>query len=189
MVQCECDKLDGFRYEAMMVADKQCRKLCMGEKQWTPDYQMAREMVALWRLVVRKKQGKKVSSRFLERQMAKCNEVGALDLSLEEAIENRTCAYRAEKILAKVSVASRKSWLESLCEAKAEAGDLSKEQELRNRIRIEDQRRNARIISRVNGKLRSDSVTSVVAPDSSGNLVEVTDKEAIERALCNENER
>ena len=84
---------------------------------------------------------------------------------------------------------NRKSWLESLCEAKAEAGEGDKETVFRNLIRIEQQRRNARIIGRVNEKLKSGSVTSVVAPNESGEWVEVVGKEEIERALLQENER
>ena len=77
----------------------------------------------------------------------------------------------------------------SLCEARAAEGDLSKEHELKIRIRIEEQRRTARIISRVNGKLRSGSVTLVVAPNEAGVWIEVTDKESIKKALLEENER
>ena len=53
----------------------------------------------------------------------------------------------------------RQSWLLLLCEARAAEGDTTKELELKNRIRIEEQRRTARIIKRVNGKLRAGSVT------------------------------
>ena len=56
--------------------------------------------------------------------------------------------------------------------AKAEAGNLSKEQELLNMRKREEQRRNARIITSVNGKLRSGSVTSVITPDAMGKWVE-----------------
>jgi hypothetical protein len=85
--------------------------------------------------------------------------------------------------LAKTSEVTRQSWLKSLCEARAADGNLNKEQELKNRIRIEEQRRTARIISRVNGKLRSGSVTSVVSPNKAGVWVEVTEKSAIEKTL------
>ena len=60
---------------------------------------------------------------------------------------------------------------------------MTKELELKNRIRIEEQRRTARIIKRVNGKLRAGSVTSVVAPDKNGVWREVTEKDDIEIAL------
>ena len=41
----------------------------------------------------------------------------------------------------------------------------------------------------MNGKLRSGSVTSVVAPNEAGVWIEVTEKEAMEKALLDENER
>ena len=104
-------------------------------------------------------------------------------------MERHKRAYRAENFLAKVSEVSRKSWLESLCEAKAEASEGSKEMVLRRLIRIEDLRKNGRIIGRVNGKLQSGSVTSVVAPNEEGEWVEVVGKEGIEKALLEENER
>ena len=183
------DVLDEMRRLAMMEAEKRCRKLKMGQKQWTPDFQKVREDLKLWNLVLRKKRGNKVSGRFLERQMRKCGKPDVLSLSVEEILERRKQAYRAEKILAMQSEVNRISWLESLCQAKAEAGEGNKEAVYRNLIRIEDQRRNARIIGRVNGKLRSGSVTSVVAPNAMGEWVEVVGKEEVEQALLNENER
>ena len=42
-----------------------------------------------------------------------------------------------------------------LCEACAAKGNSTKEQELKNRIRIEDQRRTSWILKRVNGKQRN----------------------------------
>jgi hypothetical protein len=121
--------------------------------------------------------------------MSKCDKQGALSATLEEALENRKSAYRYEKILAKSTETTRTSWLTSLCEARAADGNLTKEQELKNMIRTEEQRRNARIICRVNGKLQSGSVTSVVAPDDNGIWKEVTSKVDMEQALLDENKR
>jgi hypothetical protein len=161
----------------------------MGAKQWTHNYQAARDKVTLWKLIVQKLQGKPVHTRFLERLMTKCDENGAIHSTLEEALENRSAAYCLEKIMAKTTESTRQSWLLALCEARAAEGNTTKEAELQNRIRIEDQRRTARVIKRVNGKLRSGSVTSVVAPDKDGRWREVTEKEDIEMALLEENER
>ena len=135
------------------------------------------------------KRGARVSGRYLERQMKICKQADALSLSLDKVVERQKRAYQAGKFLAKVSEASRKSWLESLCEAKAEAGEESKEIVLRRLIRIEDQQKNARIVGRVNRKLQSGSVTSVVAPNKDGEWVEVEGKAGIEKALLEENER
>ena len=160
-----------------------------GAKAVDSGFQAAREEVKLWNLVLRKKRGARVSGRYFERQVKICKQADALSLSLEEVVERQKRAYRAEIFLAKVSEASRKSWLELLCEAKAEAGEGSKEIVLRRLIRIEDQWKNARIIGRVNGKLQSGSVTSVVAPNEDGEWVEVVGKEGIEKALLEGNER
>ena len=183
------DVLDHMRVMAVLEADKQCRKLRMGQKQWTPDFQKVRNEIKLWNLVTRKKRGFKVCGRFLERQMKTCDWVDAMSLTLEEVLSNRTRAYRAEKILAMQSEVNRRSWLESLCEAKEEAGEGNKDSVYKRLIRIEEQRRNARIIARVNGKLRLGSLTSVVAPNESGEWVEVAGKVEVEKALLFENER
>jgi hypothetical protein len=66
---------------------------------------------------------------------------------------------------------------------------LTVEKELEMKKRIKQQHRDARIIQRACGKLQSGGLTSVVAPDSQGNWVELTKKEDIEWALCAENIR
>jgi hypothetical protein len=75
------------------------------------------------------------------------------------------------------------SWLQSLGEAKAEFGLMSASQAVKNMLRREEQ------IRRVNDKLRSGSVTMVLAPDEDGNWTERTEKLEIETALLQENER
>ena len=183
------DQIDEMRTKGMMFADKNCRRVCMGAKQWTPDYQRLRENVALWRLVVKKLSGGSVHSRFLTRLMKSCGRMDALSVSLEEAMENRASAHRLEKAAASKSITNRKTWLQSLCDAKAEAGNVSAEKVLANFIRVEDQRRNARIIRAANGKLRSGGVTQVIAKDLTGTPRELSIREDIEKALCEENAR
>jgi hypothetical protein len=80
----EYDRLDAIRYEAMMFADKNCRKLKMGAKKWLPNYQAAREKVTLWKLIVQLNQA---------RLMKKCDKQGVMTVTLEEAIENRASAF------------------------------------------------------------------------------------------------
>jgi hypothetical protein len=99
----EYDRLDKIRYDAMMFADKHCRKLKMGAKQWTPNYQLARDKVTMWKLIVQRKQGKRVHTRYLQRLVTKCGDSEALTANLEEALDNRSSAYRQEKILAKAT--------------------------------------------------------------------------------------
>jgi hypothetical protein len=86
----EYDRLDKIWNEAMMFANKHCRKLKMGAKQWTPNYQAARDKVTLWKLIVQKIQGKSVHTRFLKRLMTKCDKNGAIHSTL---LLSNLCLY------------------------------------------------------------------------------------------------
>ena len=57
-VKNQYDVLDEMRFLAVLEADKRCRKLKMGQKQWTPDFQAVREEVKLWNLVLRRSVGR-----------------------------------------------------------------------------------------------------------------------------------
>jgi hypothetical protein len=76
----------------------------------------------------------------------------------------------------------RPKWLDAWAAAKVEASGnkLTVEKELEMKKQIEQQHRDARIILRASGKHQSGGLTSVVAPDSQGNWVELTKKEDIE---------
>ena len=185
----EYNLLDSIRLEAMMEADRRCRKLPMGAIPYTPAYSAVRTLIELWTLVIKKLSGKNVDSRFLARKAKKANIVAPLDRTLLQAKEKRAAAYRDEKRMAKSAVNDRKTWLESLAEARSASGNLSQAQEVKNLLSREEQQRAARIIRRVNGKLREGSLTSVVAPNFNGEWVEVTKKQEIEKALMEENER
>ena len=76
-----------------------------------------------------------------------------------------------------------------MAKARAEEGDLDAEVELRNLKHREQQRQEARMIRRVNGRLKGGAITSVCAPDGQGGRTEMTTKAEMERALLTENER
>ena len=184
----EYDAMDKLRTWSILDADHHCRKLRMGEVPWSPQYQKARNCTELWRLVVKKKEGfGKVSSRYLARKAKQARITNYLRIDLPYAKARLAAAYRAEKSLKKKAESDRSTWIESLCEARAAVGNTSKEQELKNRMTREKQRKDARIIQRVNGNMRSGSLTSVVAPNNEGDWVEVTKKEEMEKALLQEN--
>jgi hypothetical protein len=65
------EHLDALRQAGMRLADKKCWKLPMGMVAWSPTIQKARELVELKGLILKKKAGKRVSSRLLSRGMAK----------------------------------------------------------------------------------------------------------------------
>jgi hypothetical protein len=77
--------------------------------------------------------------------------------------------------------------LEDLAAAKAAVGNTSKAAALRQLQTHEHQRSTARRVRYIYGNLRLGGVTSVIAPDSTGTLVEMTKKEDMEKAIMEEN--
>jgi hypothetical protein len=72
ILQAETEALDALRIEGMMAADKnKCHKLATGAVPWSPIVQNHREIIELWGLILKKKEGKRVSICLLSRGMEK----------------------------------------------------------------------------------------------------------------------
>ena len=132
--------------------------------------------------------GKSQQQRVFQCKMHQANITEYSTITLEQALEERKEAYLENQKL-KSNTSGRETWLESVAGALAAEGNLTKEQYIMNMRNWERQRRNARIIRRVNGKLRAGAVTSVIAPDQQGHWREVTSKREVEDALIAENIR
>lgn len=187
-IRYEWNRIDKVRVIGMMEADKKCRQLYMGGIPWSPTLQAARHKVDAWNLMLKHLNGGKVNSKVLQRRMQIAHVVPG-QRTLEEAKDARTAAYREVKRVKKKALTQRTSWLESLAAARAAEGNLTADQEVKNLLRKEQQRRDARIIRRANDKLRSGGIHAVIAPDEHGEWVEYNLKSDIEKALASENER
>jgi hypothetical protein len=62
----EYEWLDMMKMKGTELADQACRKLYMGGVPWCPVLQGLRDALGYWQLVVKKKLGRKVSSRLIE---------------------------------------------------------------------------------------------------------------------------
>jgi hypothetical protein len=56
----------GIRAEGMLCAEKKCRKLAMGNVDFSPAVDMAKKRWWLWQQVVKKREGKRISSALLK---------------------------------------------------------------------------------------------------------------------------
>ena len=63
----EYEELDKIREESMKTAEKKCRKLKMGAVKWSPELQLARDTITYYSLSLRKKLGRKVSTKIIYR--------------------------------------------------------------------------------------------------------------------------
>lgn len=70
-LQKEYEEIDLIRYNAMAEAERKCRKLRMGNVDFSPTIQLAMRQIRAWSLLIKKKKGLKVSSRLLARTLKK----------------------------------------------------------------------------------------------------------------------
>ena len=113
------------RILGIQKADKQCRKIFMGEVPWSTTLQIARNEIQLWANVVARKKGMKVNTRFISRLEKKANISHALRCTLLISVLRRQEAYKRYYLLKKNATELRESWLMDLAalKAKASGGD------------------------------------------------------------------
>lgn len=184
------ERYDDLRRQGQQAAEKRCRKLNMGEVDWSPAYQCPKDKAEALTYLLKRNKGQNVSSSIVLRKLKQTGQEQWLQASMEEIIEQRLAAYRDLKQAKLKPRENRDKHLEKLAEAKEAAGETTKAQFLCSYKCIEYQRKEARMIKQCNHDLRSGSITSVIAPHpQTGIRTEFTGKEDIERAALSENER
>jgi hypothetical protein len=187
-LQVEMKSIDSLRHQGMLLADRKCRKLPTGAIAWSPTVQKARDLVEIWGLLLKKKAGRRISSRLLSRGMARHHLMFRVqDITLTQIVDKKKEALKEYRLLKKSSLALRQTHLEELAEARAAVGNNPKATELRQLHTREHQRALARRIHHLYGTLQG-GVTSVIAPNMHGDLVEMTAKSDMETAIMIENE-
>ena len=185
----EWEAIDNIRVQGMKQAENHCRKLRCGSVAWTPELQQAIDVITVWQLVCRKHRGVKVNSKFLHRVANKAGIPAAPYSQPDEAQAALSSAYSSYKNIKKRSDTTRQSWLEGLASALAAHGQTSAAAIYTNLVQQEQQRRDARQIRRVMGKLHSGGLLLVEAPTTDGSWVELTSPTDIATACLQENER
>ena len=183
----EYNAIDSLHTTGMHQAEKQCRKLRMGNKPYCPEYSRLGRMVIVWRLLVKLKSGGSVDSRYLRRQLkfALLSRDMIRSLTLEDLQARLQVAYRELNTFSKQSSTARSTWLEGLAMARAEQSGLTDDQELQALIHREHQRKEARIINSIikPGQVFGLSLIQISTPQG---LQEITDKAEMESHLSNE---
>lgn len=183
----EYDRLDNIRTKGMIQAEKSCRKLRMGAVDFCPEYHLLSQKVITWRLIVKRKRGGSVDSRYFTRQLKK----SALDrlqvhtLTFDQAIAQLRSAYIQLKLFSKTADQKRVSWIEELATARAVSSGLSAEQELKTMLHRERQRKEARIIKAVIRPKANLGLTMIQIPVD-GSIKEVSSQQEMEQVLCSE---
>ena len=84
-IQTKLDSIDNLLGKGMRHAEKRCRHLFTGEVPFSPEVAAAGNLVRLWSLVVRYRQGRNINTRYIRRMAKKCSLKGVLKTSLATA--------------------------------------------------------------------------------------------------------
>jgi hypothetical protein len=149
---------------------------------------MSRLKIQACLLLIARTKERKVSLRLLKRSIKKANlPLEARSLPEEDLGDRLKEEYKTYYQIKGEAVELRMTALDNLATALAEKGETDKEKVIQAIRQREQQRRTAKKIEYLQGKLRSGSTTMVTTLDSSGNLIDITNKKEIELAILESN--
>jgi hypothetical protein len=170
-------------------AEKKIRKLTMGGVPWSPELQVLRDTLELWTMLVRRKKKVKVSVKRIRRFLKKVTVRNAFTCSLQESQTILDAAFRDYKKAKKEeALQMRHKFQESLAQAIALKKGTDADTEASTLKRIETQRRQARNVKRMRGRLGNSRVTKLWYTDPDGNRVQCSTQSTMEDACFHENE-
>jgi hypothetical protein len=163
------------------------RKLTMGGIPWSPKLQPYRDTIELWKMILRKRKGMKISLKQIRRFMYKTRIRDALSNDLEQVVILLKDACKSYKAAKKLASLWRNDFLDNLAQAKAEKNGTDPKNETNALIHLEKQRRQARNIKRMRGKLGSVQVTKVYQTDEDGTKTVCETQTTMVQAFFKEN--
>jgi hypothetical protein len=166
----------------MAEAERKCRKLRMGQVGFSPIIQLAMRQIRAWSLLLKKKKGMKISSRMLQRSLKKAgidsqNRTMEIVYLEEQLIQAHRYCYAVKGNHGELC----SSALDSLAEAIVQQDGIQKASAIKALKLREAQRRTARKIKYIRGKLAMGSTTMVTIQLPNGETLDVVDKLAIEQ--------
>jgi hypothetical protein len=180
------EEVDKIRTEAILHADKKCRKLRMGNIPFSPTLLEYWKKILAWKLLIRKLEGRKVDSKLLTRKLKSAGIREFRDVTLSEAKENLETALTNYCLERRNASEYRATWIEGLAAARANIGNVSAAQELRNMLMRERQRSDARQIKQVLSNQDRRGLHSIEVLNKDGLWQELSTQTDIEQALLEE---
>jgi len=181
-------QIDRVREEGMKAAEKRCRKLHMGEVDFSPTMVAAGRKVELYKLVWRKKQGQGIKSTKIRRLAAKLNIPRPLSVSLEEAEELYKQALEEYHVFKPDAAVFRYDFLVSRKDdPKATEEDRKAAERLLSKEKARETSRHLRRIKN-NPNLGAISRVEVPSDDGTSSIIHDT-QETVEQAIMDSIEK
>jgi hypothetical protein len=170
----EIESIDYLKTICMKRAEKQCRKLKKGEVSFSEATIKPIRQIVWWNVAIRRRQGKHVQTTLWERRKkeAGVQKLRISSLTLQEMYARRKVAIKAYREAKKKHEDHRIEHIKAM-----------PEKERKRMLRVEKQRKLARMAKSVNGKLSSKSITKIEYEGQ-----EYTAQQDIERILLSVNE-
>ena len=181
----EYDAIDKIRIKGMMWAEKKCKKIRVGHKQWSPKLQRAMDQVKLWSIVLKSRLGCNISKRSIIRlsERLKIDTKGKSIRHIKGELKNAKSEY---SLVSKKYAVLRLSFLEDLAIARAKEGKIKASTEIKALRHREAQRFTARKIKSALGKSKGSGTTKIVISTENGNE-EITDPKLMVSHIIAEN--
>ena len=118
----EFERIDQLRIKCMLKAESKCRRLKTGNIDFSPVVQHQRDLYRFWSLILKRKQGKKIDTKYLSRWEKKLHLQHTFSTSISNIKLNIASAKSQYMHLKKHHSSLRDEWLEQLAAAKAQQG-------------------------------------------------------------------
>ena len=139
-------KLDRVCTQAVLYAENHCRKIDAGGRPYTPELNRLGHIVDTWRLIVKKKLGRNISTRTISRAALAHNLPYYKNMTLQECINERAQAYQTYRTYAKQAEIHRNTFFDSLSDEKEREGNTTVAKQIQQKKLQEECRRSHRNI-------------------------------------------
>ena len=116
----------------MLQAVKKCRKLKTGALEYSPTLQHQRDLIRFWKLILKRRKGHKIDTKYLSRWERKLNLQHTFRTPIHTIQNHITTAKKQYNLLKKKHSVLRDEWISQLAAACAEAGHKDSVIELAN---------------------------------------------------------
>jgi hypothetical protein len=157
----QLETLDRVRAEGMLHAEKKCRKLAMGNVDFSPEVDLAKKRRWVWQQVIKHLEGKRLSSSLIKRKARQCGIVGPFSVTLVQAQYHFRAADAAYDALKRHAPILRYEFLCDSAANKSGAVLTEGQKAARRMLQHERQRSEARHLKRVLARVQGGAITRI----------------------------
>jgi hypothetical protein len=177
--------LDELRVKGILLADKKCRRLKMGNVPWSPELQMSMNRIGYYqRCRLRYIMGRKVNSRTLTKWFHKAK-IEQQVTTAEASVAKLQEEFKVYNRIKQEAESHRYHFLENLADSLSEGKNERKKTILKQLIEQENQRLTFRKIKALLGRFRQGVTAMEILTDLGWEIT--INKEEIEQACIKEN--